>query len=399
MSSAPVPVRGARRPRLELADLFRVYAPQLEDLGSQQKRVVRSITNCRTAALGGHVQECDRCGHQEISYNSCRDRHCPKCGGLKEARWVEARQADLLPVEYFHVVFTLPDVLNPLFLGNPRVAYDLLFASVAETLQEVALNSKNLGARIGFTAVLHTWTQTLLFHPHVHLIVPGGGISPGGNRWIPAKPGFFLPVHVLSKVFRGKLLSKFEAAIEKGGVTAPKGNARELLWKAAQKKWVVYAKAPFAGPEQVLRYLGRYTHRIAISNERLVSLESDRVTFRWKDRAHGNANKLMTLDAVALLRRFLLHVLPSGMVRIRHYGFLANAVRRREVSRCRELLGSPGPHAGEQEESVPESWQDTLLRLTGRDVTCCPRCNVGRLVGKEALPRHAVTFPGRGALS
>lgn len=401
MSSSTSSVGEARRTSLEVADLFRAYAAQLEPLSPQQRRVVRSITACRTAALGGHLQECDHCGHREISYNSCRDRHCPKCGGLKEARWVQARQADLLPVEYFHVVFTLPDVLNPLFLGNPKIAYDLLFRAVAETLQQVALNPRNLGARIGFTAVLHTWTQTLLYHPHIHLIVPGGGISPGADQWISAKHGFFLPVRILSRVFRGKLLSSLEGAIEKGSLCQNREDARSLLWKAAQKNWVVYAKRPFAGPDQVLRYLGRYTHRIAISNERLVSLENDRVSFRWKDRAHGNVKKVMSLDAAEFLRRFLLHVLPSGLVRIRHYGFLANAIRAREISRCRELLDAPGSPAASPEDSTPETWQEMLLRLTGRDVMSCPRCNEGRLVDKELIPRRGVrcALPGSGTSS
>jgi hypothetical protein len=382
-----------------LADLFRIYAEQLAPLSSQQQRVVRSITSCRTAALGGHVQECDHCRHQEISYNSCRDRHCPKCGSLKEVQWVEARQADLLPVEYFHVVFTLPDLLNPLFLGNPKVAYDLLFGAVAETLLEVALNSNNLGARIGFTAVLHTWTQKLRYHPHLHLIVPGGGISPKGDRWISAKPAFFLPVRILSNVFRGKLLSRLEVAIDEGGLRADKRQAHALLGQAALKKWVVYSKPPLAGPEQVLRYLGRYTHRIAISNERLVCLQNDRVTFRWKDRSDGNQKKLMTLDAFEFLRRFLLHVLPRGMVRIRHYGFLANAARRREIARCRELLGSSDPKA--KKEVFAEPWQELLLRLTGKDVTSCPRCKEGRLTEKGLILRKAVAWPlpGLGASS
>lgn len=401
MSSSTASVRGIRRTSLELADLFRAYAGQLESLSAQQRRVVRAITTCRTAALGGHVQECDHCGHREISYNSCRNRHCPKCGGLQEARWVQARRADLLPVEYFHVVFTVPDALHPLFLANPKIGYDLFFRAVAETLQEVALNPRNLGARIGFTAVLHTWTQRLLYHPHIHLIVPGGGLSPDGGRWIRARRGFFLPVRILSKVFRGKLLSTLEAAIEKGTLFSNRPQARCLLWKAAQKNWVVYSKRPFAGPDQVLRYLGRYTHRIAISNERLVSVENDRVSFRWKDRADGDVTKVMSLDAVEFLRRFLLHVLPNGLVRIRHYGFLANAIRARQISRCRQLLNAPAPEASSPGESIPETWQDLLLRLTGRDVLSCPRCKEGRLIDKEVIPRGGVqcAFPGSGTSS
>lgn len=374
----------AARPTLELADLFAKYEDRLGPLNSRQQHVARAITNCRTAALGGHVRECNQCGHQEISYNSCRDRHCPKCGALAQARWVEARKADLLPVEYFHVVFTIPDVLHSLFLGHPKLAIDLLFAAVSETLQEVALNPKHLGAKIGLIAVLHTWTQVLLYHPHIHCIVPGGGLDPSGDRWIQARAGFFLPVRVLSKVFRGKLLCKLQGALHDAQV-AP------LLQKAAQTDWVVYCKPPFAGPEQVLHYLGRYTHRIAISNERLVSLQNDQVTFGWKDRAHGNESKLMTIDAVQFLKRFLLHVLPRGLVRIRHYGLLANPVRRERIARCRELLGTPSPDQsrttppdrGTKKEADP--WQELLFRLTGKDVTLCPRCGKGELILLERL--------------
>jgi hypothetical protein len=379
--------------RLELADIFRAHGDRLDGRSSAQRRAARAIVSCRTAALGGHLQECDHCGHRHVSYNSCRDRHCPKCQSLDQARWVEARKADLLPVPYFHVVFTVPDELSALFLSNQRIAYGLLFAAVAETLQEVALNPKRLGAKIGFTAVLHTWTQVLLYHPHIHCIVPGGGLDPSGKRWISSKPDFFLPVRVLSKVFRGKLLSKFEAAIKSGEIRpAVTADADNPLERAARKKWVVYCKRPFAGPEQVVAYLGRYTHRIAISNERLVSLEHGRVTFRWKDRAHHDEMKLLTLDAEAFLRRFLLHVVPKGMVRIRHYGLLANAKRRKNLATCRELL-----HAASPPEVAKESWQDLLLRLTGRDPRLCPRCHVGTMVVIEELPAvRPWTLPGRG---
>ncbi|MGH7410400.1 MAG: IS91 family transposase [Candidatus Methylomirabilis sp.] len=374
--------------RLELADVFRGHGDRLEGLTSQQKRAVRSITSCRTAALGGHVQTCDTCGHSEMRYNSCRDRHCPKCGGLDKARWVEARQEDVLPVEYHHVVFTIPQELHALFLANPRVAYGLLFGAAAETLLQVAANPKNLGARIGFTAVLHTWTQTLLYHPHVHCIVPGGGPSPAGDRWVSAKSGFFLPVKILSLVFRGKLLSMLQKAHTDGAVRGPEGHdVAALLVAAACKSWVVYSKPPVAGAHQVIDYLSRYTHRIAISNDRLVAMTDDRVTFRWKDRAHGNQEKVMTLGAPEFMKRFLLHVLPRGMVRIRHYGFLCNAVRRREIQRCRALLADPHREAQLSPEGRSETWQHLLLRLTGRDVTRCPRCRTGRMTETgEILP-------------
>lgn len=392
----------AARPRLELADVFRAHGDRLGPLSSPQQQAVRAITSCRTAALGGHVQECDRCGHREISYNSCRNRNCPKCQGLEKARWVEARRADVLPVEYHHVVFTVPQELHPVFLADPKVAIDLLFHAVSETLQEVALNPKRLGARIGFTAVLHTWTQTLLYHPHLHCIVPGGGPSPGGDRWIAAKPGFFLPVRVLSRVFRGKLLSMLEDASSRGRFHLESDTVLPLLGRASLKNWVVYSKPPAAGPDQVLDYLGRYTHRIAISNERLVALQDGRVTFRWKDRAHANQEELMTLRAEEFLHRFLLHVLPRNLVRIRHYGFLANAVRRREIARCRTLLGVP-PEARDdiQEVRKVESWQQLLLRLTGRDVTRCPSCGEGQLHEMQIVRPTSAGWrlPSRGVAS
>lgn len=385
--------------RLELAEIFRAYGDRLERLSLDQRRVMAAITRCRTAALGGHRSQCDTCGHQEIFYNSCRDRHCPKCQGLDEARWVQDRKQDLLPVEYFHVVFTVPEELHCFFRANPKTAYGLLFSNVSETLQDVALNPKHLGAKVGFTAVLHTWTQKLLFHPHLHCIVPGGGLSPDGRRWIQARPGFLLPVRILSTVFRGKLLSRLQHAVRQGTITLPSAYDPWLqLSKAASKKWVVYAKPPFAGPDQVISYLARYTHRIGISNDRLVSLKDGKVTFRWKDRAKNDAPRLMTLDAVSFLRRFLYHVLPVGLVRIRHFGFLANAVRKKRLLKCRMLLAVAIPSAPEA-ETDEESWQKTLLRLTGKDVTKCPRCRKGRLVELEELPAIGVYgwLAGRGA--
>jgi hypothetical protein len=378
---------GTDRPRLELADIFREYAGLLPVLTSQQTRVVQAITECRTAALGGHIQECDRCGYQEQSYNSCRNRHCPKCQRLEQVRWLEAQQARLLPTAYHHVVFTVPDVLHPLFLAHCRQSYNLLFAAVAETLQEVALRAKNLGARIGFSLVLHTWTQTLLYHPHLHCIVTGGGLHPDGSRWLSAKPGFLFSVHILGKVFRGKLLRSFENALDSGKIVCPGSDPKDRLRRAARKKWVVYSKPPFAGPEQVLRYLGRYTHRIAISNERLVSMKDGQVTFRWKDRVHGNEKKLMILDAGEFMRRYLLHVVPKGLMRIRHYGLFANAVIHKLIPRCRELLGLAVRNVTDTDDpGERETWQELMHRLTGKDVTLCPQCNTGRLIVKEILP-------------
>jgi len=371
-----------RTGRPELADIVRAHGDHLVGLTAHERRVLQAIGTCRTAALGGHVRACDRCGHREISFNSCRNRHCPKCQGLDRVRWQEARAEDLLPVPYFHLVFTVSDHLHPLFLANPRVGYDLLFRTVAQTLEHVAADPRHLGARIGFTALLHTWTQRLLYHPHLHVIVPGGGLAPGGERWVSCRPAFFVPVRVLSTVFRGKLLSALEDAGD--SLVLPSGTDRaRLLKRAGRRKWVVYAKPPFAGPESVLRYLGRYTHRIAIGNERIVHFRDGEVTFRYRDRARGNAPRRMTLDAQTFLRRFLLHVLPPGFVRVRHYGLLANAVRRDLLPRCRALLGAPPPPA---EPPNPEPWEDLLLRITGKDVLRCPVCGEGRLHEIEVLP-------------
>jgi hypothetical protein len=377
--------------KLELADIFRRARDELPALTGDQHKAVRDIINCRTEVLGGHVYQCDHCGHRQEVHNSCRNRHCPKCQSLEQARWLQARQAELLPVEYFHVVFTVPDELKALFLVNAAACYKLLFAAVAETLKEVALNPDHLGAQIGFIAVLHTWTQTLLFHPHIHCIVPGGGLAPDGTRWVSAKPRFLLPVRVLSLVFRGKLLDKLEKAVHRDDVRVPNKDATTLLQQAARKSWVVYSKPPFAGPDQVLRYLGRYTHRTAISNDRLVQMNNGRqVTFRYKDRADGNKTKLLTLDAVEFLRRFLLHVLPSGFVSIRYYGLLANGIKQQRIASCLQLLGATDeaapPNQAAPPDSTSETWQQLLERLTGIDVTRCPACNTGHMAPKYRIP-------------
>ncbi len=392
--------RATETGRPELADVFRSHGHRLSGLCEQQRKAVAAIVSCRTAALGGHLRECDHgCGHQEISYNSCRNRHCPKCQGLERIRWQEARAEDLLPVPYFHLVFTIPSSLHDLFLRNSRGAYGLLFTAVADTLKEVASNPENLGAEIGMTTVLHTSTQTLLYHPHLHCIVPGGGLDPARGRFIAARENFFLAVRILSTVFRGKLLAALRNAVDSGCIESlPGDGARlvKLLRQAARRKWVVYCKRPFAGPAQVLTYLGRYTHRIAIGNERIVSMDDEDVTFAYKDRADGNQHKLLTLSAEAFLRRFLLHVRPRGLVRIRHYGFLANSVRRKRIALCRQLLGIPQSPA----ESTPlETWEQLLLRVTGKDVTRCPGCGKGRLrVTRRIEPTDgAVGIEERGA--
>ena len=335
----------SRRPALEVADIFRQYAePYLREHGTsaQQRRVLRDIESCRTAALGGHVERCDRCGQEAISYNSCRNRHCPKCQGPARARWLEARAGELLPVPYFHVVFTLPAVFSPLALQNPVVLYDLLFRAASATLLEVAANPKRLGAKIGFLAVLHTWGQNLMHHPHLHCVVPAGGLSADGRRWIGAGPKFFLPVRVLSRVFRGKFIELLKTAFARGRL-AFHGNLEllgtatameRLLDLSVRNEWVVYAKPPFGGPAQVLRYLARYTHRVAISNGRLLELRDGKVSFRWKDYARDNRAGVMTLEASEFIRRFLMHVVPASFVRIRYYGLMANRCRAENLRRC-----------------------------------------------------------------
>ena len=339
------------RPRHEVAEIFERYLrsqPEGIDVGWswEQRAVADRILACRTARLGGHVDACDECGYTEISYNSCRNRHCPKCQGSAQADWLEARQADVLPVPYAHVVFTLPQMLAPLALQNPKVVYDLLLRTVAHTLQDIAHNPKHLGARLGFFAVLHTWGQTLIHHPHVHCVAPAGGLAEDGSTWKPCRPGFFLPVRVLSRLFRGKFLAGMAQAFRNGrlGLHGRLVSYRtpavfnRLLHEARGTEWVVYAKPPFDGPEHVLEYLARYTHRIAISNHRLQHVDDRTVTFRYKD-YRSCRPRSQTLPLGEFCRRFLLHVLPKGFVRIRYYGFLANGTRAHLLSRCRDALG------------------------------------------------------------
>jgi len=378
------------RPRLEVAEVFREYGAAFLDryshtLSTEQRRALHDVAACRTAALGGHVEVCDRCGHQRIAYNSCRNRHCPKCRATAAAQWTEARQAELLPVEYFHLVFTLPPALRPIGLQNRRVVYGILFRAAAETLQQIAADPRHLGAQIGFLAILHTWGQNLLHHPHVHCVVPGGGISADGSRWVACKSRYFLPVRVLSRVFRGKFLALLRGAFKQGklafrGRLSPLADASEfhrVLAASARVRWVVYAKPPTGGPDQVLKYLARYTHRVAISNQRLIALEDGKVRFRWKDYAHGGARKTMALNPVEFIRRFLLHVLPSGFVRIRHYGFLANRARHDKLRLCRALLGVKSmsePLAPE----APDAPNEPREPQTG--TSTCPSCGIGRMV-------------------
>jgi hypothetical protein len=377
------------RPPLEVADLVRAAGDAFIERSRKwitwkHVKVLLAIARCRTAALGGHLDECTRCGHRAISYNSCRNRHCPKCQAGARERWLEKRRRELLPTQYVHVVFTLPRHLAPLVLQNKKIVYDLLFRTSAETLLEVARDPKHLGAEIGFFSVLHTWSQKLELHPHVHCVVPAGGLSVDHTRWIKSRYDFFLPVEVLSRVFRGKFHEALKRAFHDGKLTfhgdlqllaQPKTFAAWLR-PLFRKDWVVYAKRPFGGPEHVLRYLGRYTHRVAISNHRLVSFADGKVTFRWRDSAHSNEQKLMTLSLDEFLRRFLLHLLPEGFVRIRNFGFLANRKRATTLPLSFQLLG--GAPQTEQEASTAGP----------SDLWSCPKCGgpmmvVERLTASE----------------
>src|SRR5271167_1463672 len=346
------------RPTLEVADILRASGGSFlkrhgSHLAPQHRKVMDAIVRCRSAALGGHRDRCFGCGHQAISYNSCRNRHCPKCQGNARARWLAARSAELLPVPYFHLVFTLPHELSLLVLQNKKLLYDLLFRTSAATLLEVARDPKHLGADIGLLSVLHSWGQNLQHHPHIHCIVPAGGLTKDRSGWIAASPRFFLPVRVLSRVFRGKFAAGLKQLFDQDklqfhgsliGLAQP-DCFRRFLHQLFRQDWVVYAKAPFAGAEHVLHYLARYTHRVAISNHRLVAFHHDQVSFRWKDYAHGGKQKLMTLPADEFLRRFLLHVLPKGLVRIRHFGLFANRRRAASLLRCRSLMKVAAPPA------------------------------------------------------
>jgi hypothetical protein len=360
-----------QRSPLELAEVVERHGHRLGNLTPEEQRILRAIVSCRTAALGGHVEQCDHCHHQRIAYNSCRNRHCPRCQGSACAKWMADRAKELLNVEYFHVVFTLPDTFNSLALSNKLVIYNVLFDAVAQTLLEVAANPKHLGARIGFLAILHTWGQNLSLHPHIHCVIPGGGLSPDG-KWIACRKGFFLPVRILSRVFRGKFIDSLKHAWIAGnlhGVESDGAFAR-LIDASVKHDWVVYAKRPFGGPEQVLKYLARYTHRIAISNRRLVSIDDQSVTFRWKDYAHHNRPRTMTLDGREFLRRFLMHAVPHGFMRIRHFGLLANRVRAKNLSLCRRLIATPLP---------------TIHHDVTPPLPLCPICQRGHLIAGPNL--------------
>jgi hypothetical protein len=388
---------------LEVADIFRqagsAYRLQYSgSLSRGQRCVMGAIELCRSAALGGHVEQCDNCGHQRIAYNSCRNRHCPKCQSLARAQWLESRQADLIPVEYFHVVFTLPETIAAIAYQNKAIVYDILFHATAETLRTVAATPKHLGAEIGFIAILHTWGQALQHHPHVHCVIPGGGISADGEQWVACRPGFFLHVRVLSRLFRRLFLELLQAAFNAEkmrffnsleGLQSPAAFNRYLA-PVRHVDWVVYAKPPFGGPQHVLEYLGRYTHRVAIANHRLIDCVDGKVRFHWKDYRHDSRQKVMCLETDEFIRRFLLHVLPNGFQRIRHYGFLANRYRVVKLARCRQLLAAPAPTV-----KLPIAvldYRDRYEQLTGKSLRDCPKCGHGHMICIEiflpgTLPR------------
>lgn len=381
------------RSELEVADIFRRHGPAYRrahdgHIGRVERRVMSAIELCRTAALGGHVEACEDCAHSRIAYNSCRNRHCPKCQSATRERWLADRQADLLPVPYFHVVFTVPAEVAAIAFHNKAVVYAILFDAVAATLKTIAADPRHLGGEIGFLAILHTWGQALTHHPHIHCLVPGGALA-DGQRWLACRPRFFLPVHVLSRLFRRLFLERLETAHSRGrlrfsGALAQLDDAdifAAAVRRRRRKVWVVYAKPPFGSPEHVLAYLGRYTHRVAIDNSRLVSADDSSVVFRWRDYRHGNAPRRMSLAPDEFIRRFLIHSLPDGFHRIRHYGFLANGCRRARLATIRQLLPVTKGEFGEPTDDAP-----LVARLSRFDPTVCPCCG-GALRITATLPR------------
>lgn len=389
------------RPSWEVADILRrdgaAYRAR-HPLPPYQLRIMKAIEQCRTAALGGHVEQCGHCLHQRISYNSCRNRHCPKCQNLARAQWLEQRQSELLPVEYFHVVFTIPEQLNALALQNKQAVYSILFAASAATLQTIAADPKHLGAQIGFFSILHTWGQTLVHHPHIHSVVTGGGLSPDGKRWISCRPGFFLSVRVLSRLFRRLFLEALDRAFERGllqfhGALTPLGDQaafRQLLGELTQIEWVVYAKPPFGGPRQVIEYLGRYTHRVAISNRRLLDIADGRITFQYKQYRSGDRHKSRQtqLSADEFIRRFLQHCLPPGFQRIRHYGLLASRHKSANLALCRQLLES------ELSGILPSAAAiRATLAVLLEPIVRCPVCGLGAMVRIYEIAAASITYP------
>src|SRR3989441_7912897 len=371
--------RAAGEARPELADIFRQYGESYRKthrLPASQQKVMRAVSACRSQELGGHLKQCDTCGFEHPSYNSCRNRHCPKCQSLAKAKWLERQTSELLPVGYFHLVFTLPHEFNRLILAHKKILLALLFKAVSETLLE--FGQRRFGATVGITAVLHTWDQTLKDHFHLHCLIPAGALSFDHGRWIAARKNFLFPVTALSLVFRGKFLDLLKQAFDQGKIPP----ANEKIKELRKKNWVVYAKKPFGSSQTVLDYLGRYTHRVALSNDRIVKVENGQVTLSYRDRKDGDRKKTLTLDAQEFIRRFLLHVLPDGFMRVGHFGFLANRSKKQTLTQCRKLLGANPASL----QSPSESAKDLLLRITGIDLSRCPSCHNGTMIVVAELP-------------
>ncbi|MCB2341117.1 IS91 family transposase [Clostridium estertheticum] len=388
---------------IEIQDIFNQYGDEYRKNHKLPLHILKTmiaIESCRTAELGGHVDECNECGHMRISYNSCRDRHCPKCQTLAKERWLEKRKEDLLPVGYFHIVFTIPQELNFITLTNQKEMYSILFNSVSETLLELSRDKKYLGAEIGFMSILHTFGQNLMNHPHIHCVVPSGGLTFDGTRWINSKNDFFIPVKVLSRKFRGKFLFYLKKAYHNNALKyttgiqelAEKHIFQRFIDKLYKKEWVVYCKPPFGSSEHVLEYLSRYSHRVAISNHRIVNLENGYVTFKWKDYRDHNKEKFMTLTVDEFMRRFFMHVLPRKFVKIRHYGILSNRNRSTKLKKCKELTGTV--QTEKQNLEIKLSVSELLLKLTGVDINICSCCGKGKMVTKENLNRQNYFPPG-----
>ena len=384
-----------RENRHEIADIFNRYGDQYRqnnNISCAQTKVMHHIETCRTAALGGHVEQCNECGYERIAYNSCRDRHCPKCQTMTKERWLNDRKAELLPCGYFHLVFTLPHTLNPIVLNNKKIMLSMLFAVVNETLQAFAKDPQwRLNGQLGLIAVLHTWSQTLMDHFHIHCLVPAGALSPTIDKWIPARQSFLFRIKSLAKEYRKRYLQRLKKAYQQKkiifpgkteGLGAPQA-FEEMTQKLAEIEWIAYAKRPFAGPEQVLEYLGRYTHRIAISNNRLLDINNGRIVFSYRDRKNNNEKKTMNLDAEEFIRRFLLHVLPKGFMKIRYFGFLSNIKKKECIQIIRKLLESKAKLV----EQVKETVQEIMQRVTGIDITCCPKCQKGKMIKISELPQ------------
>jgi len=391
---------------IEVGDIFRLFGALYQQeykLPLDHKKAMDAIESCRTKALGGHIDVCEKCGHEQIAYNSCRNRFCPKCNFLKREQWILDREKHLLPITYYHIVFTIPDDLNRLCLVNQKVMYDILFKSASETISDLATDEKHIGGKVGFLCVLHTWGQNLVDHPHLHCIVTGGGLSNDGARWVipkktTPKKDFFIHVHVISALFKKKFLVYLKGAYQSGElkfigeIEALKSRAQfqALIDKLYNKKWITYCKKPFGGPEKVIRYLGRYSHRVAISNSRIVKLEDGKVTFKWRDYRDGGKNKLMTISAYEFIRRFLLHILPKRYYKIRYYGLLASRNLATNLQLCKLLLNVVAKIA---EQADKLHWDELMFELFGIDVWLCPKCKTGRLVLKQMIVKNSHAPP------